>query len=134
MYFNVCILVSIPQISANTQNTAPYAPTALLTNELEQPLNTEDVTFSWLVNDADENEIQTAYEIIVTDEITNKDIWDSGKIASSEQSYVSYSGETLENAHPYSWKVKIWDKDDAAPSLTRYKRFIIHVTPRTKII
>ena len=32
------------------ENTAPSAPAGLLTNELENPINTEDVMFGWLVN------------------------------------------------------------------------------------
>lgn len=105
-------VLPVMQVSAET-NTSPSAPTQLLTNELENPLNTEDVTFGWIVNDADENEVQTAYEIVVTDGVTNEQVWDSGKVSSSEQSYVAYNGENLESGHPYLWKVKTWDKDDA---------------------
>ena len=91
-------------------------PTGLLTNELPNPLNVEAPTFGWIVNAEGSNVVQTAYQIIVTDEITGAIAWDSGKVESSEQSYVAYGGEnTLEAGHPYSWKVKTWTKsgDDA---------------------
>lgn len=104
--------IAIPVVRAQS-NAAPSAPSGLLTNELEYPLNVEVPTFGWLVNDTDENEVQTAYQIIVTDEITDKEFWDSGKVESSVQSYVEYGGEPLEAAHPYSWKVRTWDKDGA---------------------
>ncbi len=93
-------------------NTAPSAPDGLLTNELVHPMNVEKPVFGWIVNDADENDVQTAYEVVVTDEITGTTVWDSGKVSSSEQSYIAYGGE-LESGHPYSWKVKTWDSSDA---------------------
>lgn len=104
-------MLPVMSVSAAT-NTAPTAPAGLITNELENPLNVEEPTFGWLVNDADENEIQTAYQIIVTDEVTDTEVWNSGKVTSSEQSYVPCGG-TLDAGHPYSWKVKTWDKDGA---------------------
>ena len=73
--------------------TAPDAPSGLLTNELEAPMNAETVYFGWLVNDADENDYQTAYRITVTDGITGETAWDSGKVESSEQSYIECGTE-----------------------------------------
>lgn len=63
---------ALPALSVKAaENTAPLAPRGLLTNELENPLNVEEPTFGWIVNDSDENEVQTAYEIVVTDTVTN---------------------------------------------------------------
>lgn len=105
---------ALPALSVKaTENTAPLAPRGLLTNELENPLNVEEPTFGWIVSDSDENEVQTAYEIVVTDTVTNEQVWDSQKVESSEQSYIAYSGNDLKDGHPYSWKVKTWDKDNA---------------------
>lgn len=99
----------IPNINA-AENNAPMQPIRLLTNDLEKPQNVEEPTFSWVVNDNDFNEIQTAYQIIVTDAVTEETAWDSGKVMSSEQSYIS-CGTELEEGYPYKWKVKTWDKD-----------------------
>lgn len=93
-------------------NNPPAAPTELLTNELERPLNAENISFRWVVNDMDLDEVQTAYEMIVTDGVTGETVWDSGKVSSSEQSNVLYDGETLKEGYPYKWKVKTWDKND----------------------
>ncbi len=93
-------------------NVAPSKPTGLLTNELTCPLNVETPTFGWIVNDADYNEIQTAYQIVVTDGITEQIAWDSGKVKSSEQSYID-CGVDLKDGYPYFWKVKTWDRADA---------------------
>lgn len=105
-------LLPVMNVTA-AENTPPSAPTGLLTNELTRPMNVEAPTFGWLVNDADYNEVQTAYQIIVTDEVTNTTVWDSDKVVSSEQSYAEYGGKALEDGRPYSWKVKTWDKDGA---------------------
>ncbi|MCD8390427.1 MAG: glycoside hydrolase family 78 protein [Firmicutes bacterium] len=115
------VLPAVP-ISA-AENTAPSAPTGLLTNDLENPLNVEDVTFGWIVNDSDYNEVQTAYEIVVTDAMTDTDVWDSGKVASSAQSYVTYGGDTLAEGHPYTWRVRTWDKDDEASEYSETAEF-----------
>lgn len=92
-------------------NTAPLMPTGLLTNELENPLNTEDISFSWFVNDNDFDEIQTAYQIVIKDAVTGEIAWDSEKVTSSEQSNINCEAE-LKTGYPYKWTVRTWDKDD----------------------
>lgn len=62
--------------------------------------------FSWIVNDTDRNEIQSAYEIVVSDAINEEELWDSGKVSSSKQAYIKYNGKALQEAHAYRWKVK----------------------------
>ena len=44
-------------------------------------------------------------------------MWDSGKVASSAQSYVPYGGPALANGEAYDWTVKTWDRDgEASPA------------------
>ena len=45
------------------------------------------------MNDADENDHQSAYRIIVTDDLSGETAWDSGKTESSEQSYIECGAE-----------------------------------------
>ena len=54
--------------SAQTGNQAPLAPSALKTELLEHPygLDTKNPSFSWVVNDLDQNEVQTAYRIVLS--------------------------------------------------------------------
>lgn len=81
------------------------------------PIGTNNLPyFGWFVNDVDNNEKQTAYQIIVSSTQANADnntgdIWDSGKITSGSQNYVYYAGTQLTAATGYYWKVKTWDKD-----------------------
>lgn len=92
-------------------NRAPRAPYGLLTNEAEHPMNIEGAPlFDWWVRDEDLDEIQTAYQIRLYDGISGDIAWDSGKVISTEQNCVQYTGEPLKQGYPYSWEVRTWDR------------------------
>jgi len=66
--------------AAPVTNTPPEAPTGLLTNESLYPMNVEGAPrFGWLVNDADYDEVQTAYEIRLYDGISGELAWDPAR-------------------------------------------------------
>lgn len=65
--------------------------------------------FGWLLTSTQNNDSQTAYQIIVTD--GKAKVWDSGKVKSSESQLVTYKGKALANGSRYTWTVKVWDKD-----------------------
>ncbi|HHW00647.1 MAG TPA: family 78 glycoside hydrolase catalytic domain, partial [Clostridiaceae bacterium] len=105
---------------AEAENVPPGKPAGLMVDLLSKPLGIENdqPKFSWIVNDADNNEVQTAYQILVAsseDNINNDngDVWDSGKIISDESSAVPYNGPELQADSIYYWKVRTWDKNDA---------------------
>lgn len=59
---------------------------------------------------------QSAYRILVASshgelEKGNGDLWDSGKVASSNTLGIEYSGKPLASGQRAFWKVKTWDKD-----------------------
>ncbi len=73
---------------------------------------------SWVIEDgsvlAQRGLRQTAYRVLVatSPELLNLDkgdVWDSGKVASSQSIDVEYSGKPLKSAKHYSWKVRVWD-------------------------
>jgi len=71
---------------------------------------------SWRLQDHASGAKQTAYEIFVyskqpTTSEMKPDVWDSGRIASSTSTGVSYSGAELVPEKRYFWRVKLWDKD-----------------------
>ena len=75
--------------SGVADNCPPHPPTRLLMDLLSEPLALEnpEPVMSWVVNDPDSTERQTAYEILITDsrEVHDADrgtIWASGKVAS----------------------------------------------------
>ncbi len=98
--------------------TAPISPTNLRVNYCIEHLGIDESNprFSWVVNDNDRAELQTAYEIIVASsfELIAKntgDVWSSGKINSSKQNGIFYNGVSLTGKTKYWWKVRTWDKD-----------------------
>ena len=60
---------------------------------------------------------QTAYQIVVAAaDGSGAKVWDSGKVASAESTYVTYAGPALAPATRYSWSVSTWTADCASPA------------------
>ncbi|TAE74428.1 MAG: hypothetical protein EAZ65_01780 [Verrucomicrobia bacterium] len=102
----------------------PSEPTALLTNGIVAPdaVDVSPPSFSWVMHDPDRGETQTAWQIIVTSGASI--IWDSGKTPSASSSSVPYTGPALTPATKYSWRVKLWDKDDNESPFSTESSFI----------
>lgn len=70
---------------------------------------------SWQMVSAEENVLQTAYEILVTDQTANgKLLWTSGKVNSAQSVNVAYEGPTLKSMQRVFWKVRVWDNKNKA--------------------
>lgn len=97
---------------------SPGAPSNLRSYDKTNPVGTDDKPyFGWYVNDSDDNEIQTSYQILAASSRTNLekdigDMWDSGRVNSGKQNHIVYEGRTLSSATRYFWKVRTWDKDN----------------------
>ena len=71
-------------------------------------------TLGWQVETTEKSWIQSAYEISVasTENLLTQDkgdIWESGKINSSESANIIYEGKKLISNTKYYWKVRVWD-------------------------
>src|SRR5258708_3445621 len=67
---------------------------------------------SWALESTERGQKQTAYQIIAsTDQDT---LWDTGKLVSSKQTHVAYTGKPLVSGQHVTWKVRIWDANDHA--------------------
>ena len=69
---------------------------------------------SWIVSSTGKGKVQSAYQIIVASSEENigknvGDLWDSGKVASSQTNQIEYAGKGLESREQCWWKVMIWD-------------------------
>ncbi|MGW6057029.1 alpha-L-rhamnosidase [Streptomyces sp. NPDC055189] len=67
---------------------------------------------SWPLASADEGQTQTAYQVRVATSpgrIGKPDVWDSGKVASSDSTLVPYAGPDLKSRTRYYWSVRVWD-------------------------
>ena len=88
---------------------APTTPANLTVDDRTDPLAVQGTPqFGWLPQDPDGNEIQTAYQIVVSR--AGQPVWDSGKVASSAESWVSYGGPALTPGGGYTWAVRTWDR------------------------
>ncbi len=83
---------------------------------LENPLGIDanPPRLSWIVESDQRGARQTAYRILVASApemlaAEEGDLWDSGKIDSSESVLVAYAGKALASRQRCYWKVKLWD-------------------------
>ena len=85
---------------------------ALKCEYLTKPINIDvkKPRFSWILGSAERGQSQTAYQIFVSsDENKFGDMWNSGRINSSETSQIMYEGKDLKSNSKYFWKVISWD-------------------------
>ena len=69
----------------------------------------------WVIESGRRSEVQTAYRVIVasTPELLRQgagDLWDSGKVDSSDSVHVSYQGRALDSLRTCYWQVRVWDR------------------------
>jgi alpha-L-rhamnosidase len=70
---------------------------------------------SWQIASAEENVLQTAYEIKVTDQTAKgKLVWTSGKVNSAQSVNVPYEGPALKSMQRVYWQVRVWDNKSKA--------------------
>ena len=96
--------------------SAQIGPAALQVDNLVSPLGIDDPTplFSWRLRDPAAGARQTAYQVQVASTSASltagkADIWDSGRIASSQSLNVRYQGPALTPSTHYFWRVLLWD-------------------------
>jgi alpha-L-rhamnosidase len=84
---------------------------------LENPLGIDAAQprLSWILEAGGRGEEQTAYQILVASSAAelnhdHGDLWDSGKVASDETTFVAYSGKPLMSRQACFWKVRGWDQ------------------------
>lgn len=78
-------------------------------------IGVQNPRLSWQITSPEENVLQTAYEIQVTDGTPNgKLLWNSGKVNSDQSVDVVYSGAALKPMQRVYWKVRVWDSKNKA--------------------
>jgi hypothetical protein len=112
--------VVLSTTAATTANHAPGAPTHLTVDGRTNPLAIDGVPhFSWLPTDRDDDEVQTAYQVVVRD--AHRVVWDSGRVASSRQSWLP--GPSLRAGTSFRWAVRTWDRHGSASRFSRPASF-----------
>jgi alpha-L-rhamnosidase len=96
--------------------TAQAAPVHLRTNALLNPLgiDTPRPTFSWQSDAETPDWMQTGYEVLVATDAAKlvpgkADVWDSGRVRSSESLNITCACQAIRSQQHYVWKVIVWD-------------------------
>lgn len=79
-------------------------------------IDNKNPMLSWQVKSNERGQIQTAYQIIVADNINSikknsGNIWKSRKIKTKQSENILFDGATLKSGRDYYWKVRLWDKN-----------------------
>ncbi|GAA1914721.1 family 78 glycoside hydrolase catalytic domain [Streptomyces durmitorensis] len=72
---------------------------------------------SWPLASTKEGQAQSAYHVRVATtpgRLAEPDVWDSGKVASSDSVLVPYAGPDLKSRTRYYWSVRVWDSAGTA--------------------
>ena len=103
--------------SGQTLGTSPLQVSTLRVNTFDNPIGIGDATpiLGWRLSGATGRGPQTqqsAYEIRAAStaaQLGSPDLWDSGKVASSDTSNVMYAGAALSSRQAVAWDVRVWD-------------------------
>jgi alpha-L-rhamnosidase len=79
-------------------------------------LDTPQPRLSWQLESSERGQRQTAYQVLAASSPKllsegKADLWDSGKVSSSESIHVVYGGQALRAGQQVYWKVRAWDRD-----------------------
>jgi len=113
--FFLCILslqVGVGQVSVKNLRCE------MLVNPLGMDI--KEPRLSWQLNSDQRNVQQTAYHVIVasSNEKLSKgdgDMWNSGKIESSQSGHINYAGKELQSGKQYFWKVRSFTNKGETP-------------------
>ena len=104
--------------AAWTTAAAPSAlrVTAQSTDLLARPLGTDSVRprLAWTLAASRRAAVQSAYQVQVASSPAaltsgSADVWDSGRVTSSNSTTVSYDGPAQTSSTRYFWRVRVWD-------------------------
>ncbi|WP_165813888.1 alpha-L-rhamnosidase [Terrimonas sp.] len=117
-------------VTAKNRDLNAVTITAMQVDNAENPLGIDSRTpqFSWQTAGDLRNIKQTAYQVIITDaaeklQLNEGDIWNSGKVLSSQSSGILYRGMPLESRKKYYWKVLLWNNNDSGAVISEAATF-----------
>ena len=114
------IILAILALASHVGMAGTLMPADLRCEYASQPLGVAAPAprLSWTLtarNNKDRGLVQSAYRVLVASSAAklgadSGDLWDSGKVNSSQSIYVPYAGKPLSSAEECFWKVEIWDQ------------------------
>lgn len=129
-----CSRLSLAPISALVWLAAlrltALEPTGLTCEDQPEPIavDTPHPRLGWELTDARRGARQTAYQIQVASSPrllrqSKPDLWDSGRVTSSEQNQIPYAGRALTSHAECHWRVRVWDEAGRASAWSRPARW-----------
>lgn len=73
-------------------------------------IDVEHPRFSWQMESEKPGCYQTAYQILVSDEVS-REVWNSGKVPNNESLNIRYDGDSLKPCTKYKWQLIVWDQN-----------------------
>ena len=108
---SVSAKLTVTRLTCNYQG-APAAPESGYINDMA--VTEGDIRLGWQMAATANGESQSAYEITIRENVTDKTVYASGKVKSSQSQLVS-APALKPNRHGYYWQVRVWnDKDEAS--------------------
>ena len=96
-------------------------PGTLTCEFIRNPIGIESGSprLSWTLASRENNQVQSAYEIMVSDDRVSLDkgegnVWQTGKIQSLDNINVRFSGASLKPFTRYFWRIRVYDQNDRA--------------------
>ncbi|HZU93583.1 MAG TPA: family 78 glycoside hydrolase catalytic domain [Microbacterium sp.] len=114
------IAVVVALMTQGSPAVAAAAPAvalgSLTTNGRTDPLGIPAgaTAFGWKLSSDLRAQTQSAYEIQVGTAPGSSDVWATGKVTSSAQTDIAYTGPALHAATQYHWRVRVWDSAGTA--------------------
>ncbi|WP_167437818.1 alpha-L-rhamnosidase [Pedobacter miscanthi] len=110
-YISIICICLLPFSKVVAQIVLQHTTCEMLENPLG--IDVQKPRFAWHIISKERNVMQTAYQILVASseeklKANDGDLWDSGKVNSSESIHVTYNGKPLNSRLKAYWKVKTW--------------------------
>ncbi len=123
---SVCAAQSQDTGTTNSDFTANDIRCEYLVNPLG--IDVAKPRLSWILSSRQRGQRQTAYQIIAASDKEKLsqgkgDLWDTGKVESSQSVHVEYIGKKLGSGTRCFWKVRCWDKDATAGPWSEHASF-----------
>lgn len=106
--------LTVTRLTCNYQGD-PAAPESGYINDMA--VTEGDIRLGWQMKATANGESQSAYEITIRENVTNKTVYASGKVKSGQSQLVS-APALRPNRHGYYWQVRVWNEKDEASDLS----------------
>lgn len=127
----LAILILLPQ-TTHCLAASRSAPSGLMCELMSEPAKTRisdsRPDFGWIVPSLDQNDAQTAYQVLVASDLNEieqerGDMWDSGKTPSARSGAIQYAGKPLPSHRSYFWRVRTWNEHDQVSPYSAIQEF-----------